>query len=56
MKTNPINNKDIQSNKKVIIMDLPFSVIIFQSIKSTKSFIIKYAPPKQQNQPKRNKK
>jgi len=28
-----INNKDIKSNKKVIITDVPFSVIIFQSIK-----------------------
>ena len=26
IKTNPINNKDIQSNKKVIIIDLPFNV------------------------------
>ena len=32
-KTNPINNKDIQSNRKVIIIDLPLNVIIFQSIK-----------------------
>jgi len=29
----PINSKDIQSNKKVIITELPFNVIIFQSIK-----------------------
>ena len=33
MKTNPINNKDIQPNKKVIIIDLKFKLIIFQSIK-----------------------
>jgi hypothetical protein len=33
IKTNPINNKGIQSNKKVVIIDLPFYVIIFQSIK-----------------------
>ena len=43
---NPINNKDIQSNKKVIIIDLPFNVTIFQSIKQTKSFIIKYTKKK----------
>ena len=56
MQTNPINNKDIQSKKKVLIIDLPLSVKIFQSIKSTKSFIIKYTHEKQQNQSKRNKK
>jgi hypothetical protein len=33
IKTNPINNKNIQANKKVIITDLLFSLIIFQSIK-----------------------
>jgi len=33
IKTNPINNRDILSNKKVVIIDLPFNVIIFQSIK-----------------------
>jgi len=33
MKTNVINDKNIQSNKKVIIIALPFSVITFQSIK-----------------------
>jgi hypothetical protein len=37
-------------------MDLPLRVIIFQSTKWTKSFIIKCASPKQQNQPKRNEK
>jgi hypothetical protein len=33
IKTTPINNKDIQSNKKVTTTELPFNVIIFQSIK-----------------------
>jgi len=33
IKTNPINNKDIQSNKKIMILDQPFKVTIFQSIK-----------------------
>jgi len=32
-KTNPTNNIDFQSNMKSIIIDLPFNVIIFQTIK-----------------------
>ena len=31
VKTNAINNKDIQSNKKFIIIDLQVNVIIFES-------------------------
>jgi len=48
-------NKAFQSNRKVIIIDIPSKVIIFQSIKYIKSFMIKKTQQKQQNQPKRNK-
>jgi len=54
--TNPINNKEIQSNKKVIIIELPFKVMTFQSIKYTKSLIRKVTPKKQHSQPDKNKK
>ena len=47
MKTKPIKNKGTQSNKNIIIIDLPFNVTIFQSTKQTVSFIIKYTPQKQ---------
>ena len=33
IKTNPINNKYIQSNKNIITIDLPFNVTILQSKK-----------------------
>jgi hypothetical protein len=41
MKTNLINNKDIQSNKNVITTEPPFNVTIFRSTKKIKPFIIK---------------
>jgi hypothetical protein len=33
IKTNTSNNKDNESNKKVITADLPFNLITFQSMK-----------------------
>jgi hypothetical protein len=48
-KTNAINNKDIQSDKKYIIVYLFFCLIIFQSVKS---LITKCMPQRNKNNPR----
>ena len=52
IKTNAVNNKDIQSDKKDIIVDLLFHLIVFQSIKLTKSYIIKCMPQRNKTNPR----
>jgi hypothetical protein len=55
IKTNLINNKDIQSKKNVVTRESLFNITILQSTKKIKSFIIKQTTQKQQNHPNKNK-
>jgi len=56
IKTNPINNKDSQSNKEVITIDLQLNIRKFQSIKINQIIYDKiYAPKNNRTNPKETK-